>query len=214
MPLFNFTIIAFVSILFSLISIHTIFGENTNISMSRNSINLSDVNRTVIDLLQDPHISFIGKDINLSAYWNDPKKSCLGMFTCHLNLTDGWMDNQSFQLSTTNGTERNWSWIFGKEIDVKPNQQYEFLTHIKLNQWVKESHIPLEAFNVSSQEWYQIVQCPSGINGSLSWKEFDCKIKIPQNITKIRPTLNAGWSYREGEKAVTSFDAIQLYRIN
>jgi hypothetical protein len=41
---------------------------------------------------------------------------------------------KSFQLSTTNATENNWSWITGKEIEVKPNQQYEFLTHMKLNQ--------------------------------------------------------------------------------
>ena len=71
------------------------------------------------------------------------------MFTCDLNLTDGWIDNQSFQLSTTNGTENKWSWIAGKEIEVKPNQQYEFLTHMKLDQWANQSHIPLEAFESS-----------------------------------------------------------------
>jgi len=212
--LFKFTLFAFVSILFSLISIHIAFSEYTNISMSRNSKNISDVNRTVIDLVQDPLFTLIGKD-NLSSYWNDTIKSCLGFFTCQLNLTDGWMDNQSFQLSTTNRTgEKKWSWIFGNEIEVKPNQQYEFQTHMKLNQWANQSHIPLDAFNESSQKWYQIVQCPTGTNGPLAWKEFDCKIKIPQNVTKIRPALNAGWSSLEGEKAVTSFDAVHLYRIN
>jgi hypothetical protein len=121
---------------------------------------------------------------------------------------------KSFQFSTPNATENNWSWITGKEIEVKPNHQYEFLTHMKLNQRANQSHIPLEAFNESSQKWYQIVQCPSGINGPLAWKEFDCKIKIPQNITKIHLTLNACWSSRQDEKAVTSFDAVHLYRIN
>jgi len=210
--LFKFSAFAIVFILFSLFSIHIVFSENTNISMSRNSKNISDVNRTAIDLVQDPFFTLIGKDINL-AYWNDTKKSCFGLFTCHLNLTDGWVDNQSFQLSTTNGTVNNWSWIIGKEIQVKPNQQYEFLTHMKLNQWANQSHIPLDAFNESSQIWYQIVQCPPGINGPVAWKEFDCKIKIPQNVTKIRPVLNAGWSSRDGEKAVTSFDAVHLYLI-
>jgi hypothetical protein len=211
--LFKISLLAIVSILFSLFSIHIVFSENTNISMSINSKNISDVNRTAIDLVRDPFFTLIGKDLNLTSYWKDPQKSCLGLFTCDLNLTNGWVDNQSFQLSTTNGSVNNWSWISGKEIQVKANQQYEFLTHMKLNQWANQSHIPLEAFNESSQKWYQIVQCPSGINGPQPWKEFDCKIKIPQNITKIHPTLNAGWSSRQGEKAVTSFDAVHLYLI-
>jgi len=192
---------------------HIVFSQNTNISMSRNSVNTSDVNGTVIDLVQDPSFTLLGKDINFSSYWSDPEKSCLGLFTCHLNLTDGLIDNQSFQLSTTNGTDKHWSWIFGKEIEVKPTQQYQFLTHMKLNQMATLSHIPLAAYNESSQTWYQIWQCPSGTNGSLAWKEFDCKITIPNNITKIRPTLNAGWSSQEGGGAVTSFDEIHLYQI-
>lgn len=43
--------------------------------MSGNSKNISDVNRTAIDLVQDPFFTLIGKDTNLSSYWNDPKKS-------------------------------------------------------------------------------------------------------------------------------------------
>ena len=62
--------------------------------MSRNSKNISDVNRTVIDLVQDPLFTLIGKD-NLSSYWNDTIKSCLGFFTCQLNLTDGWITKAS-----------------------------------------------------------------------------------------------------------------------
>jgi hypothetical protein len=210
----KFTLFAIVCVFFSLISISIVFSENTNNSMSRNSKNTSDVNRTVIDLVQDPFFRLVGKDVNLTSYWKDSHNSCLSLFTCRVNLTDGWVDNQSFQLSTTNGTENTWSWITGAKIEVKPNQQYELLTHMKLNKWATQSHILLKAFNESSQKWYQIVQCPSGINGPLEWKEFDCNIKIPQNITKIYPVLNAGWSSREGERAVTSFDAIHLYRIN
>jgi hypothetical protein len=213
--LFRFTLFAVVCVFLSLISIHAVFSENnnTNISMSSNSKNISGVNRPITDLVQDPFFILIGKDINLTSYWRDSHNSCLGLFTCHLNLTDGWVDNQSFQLSTTNGTENSWSWIAPSNSEVKPNQEYELVTHMKLNQWATQSHILLRGFNESSQKWYQIEQCPSGINGPLEWKEFDCKIIIPQNTTKIKPMLNAGWSSREGEKAVTSFDAIHLYRI-
>jgi hypothetical protein len=214
--LFKFSLYAVVCVILSLISIHAVFSENnnTNSSMSSNSKNISGVNRIVIDLVQDPFFRFIGKDINLTSYWKDSHNSCLGLFTCHLNLTDGWVDNQSFQLSTTNGTENTWSWIAPSKIEVNPNQQYEMVTHMKLNPLVTQSHILLQAFNESSQKWYQIVQCPPGTNGPLEWKEFNCKIIIPQNITKIYPNLNAGWSSREGEKATTSFDAVHVYRIN
>jgi len=150
---------------------------------------------------------------NLTSYWKDSHNSCSSSFTCHLNLTNGLTNNQSFQVSTTNGTENTWSWISGRKVEVKPNEQYELLTHMKLNPWATQSHILLRGFNESSQKWYQIEQCPSGTNGPLEWKEFDCKILIPQNTSKIYPMLDAGWSSRGGETAVTSFDAVHLYRI-
>jgi hypothetical protein len=212
--LFRFSLFAVLCVFLSLISIHAVFSENnnTNISMSSNK-NISDVNKSVIDLVQ-PLIRHIANDANFTTYWKDSHNSCLRLFTCNLNLTDGWVDNQSYQLSTTNGTNNTWSWIAPNKIEVKPNQQYELVTHMKLNPLATQSHILLRGFNESSQQWYQIKQCPSGINGPLEWKEFDCKIIIPQNTTKIKPMLNAGWSSREGEKAVTSFDDIHLYRIN
>jgi N-acetylneuraminic acid mutarotase len=213
MTLFRFSLIAVVCVFLSLISIHAVFSENNNMSISSNSKNISDVNRTVIDLVQDPFFRFIGKDANLTTYWKDPNNSCSRLFTCNLNLTDRWVDNQSYQLSTTNGTENTWSWIAGKKVEVSANQQYELLTHMKLNPLARQSHIGLWGFNESSQQWYQIIQCPSGNNGPLEWKEFDCKITIPQNVTKIYPVLNAGWSSRDGEKATTSFDAVHVYRI-
>ena len=211
----TFTLFAILCFFFSLVSIKIAFSENTNISISNNSKNVSVLNRTAIDLVKDPYFKLISKDVNLTSYWNDTHNNCLRLFTCKSNLTDGWAaDNQSYQLSTTNGTESTWSWIDGKKIEVKPNEQYELVTHMKLNPLAKSSHIALKAFNASSQKWTQIAQCPSGTNGPLEWKEFNCKIIIPENITKIRPTLNAGWSSREGQNAVTSFDAVHLYRIN
>jgi hypothetical protein len=213
--LFRFSLYAIVCVFLSLISINIVFSENnnSNISMSSNSKNISGVNMSKIDLVKDPFFKLIGKDINLTSYWKDSHNSCLRLFSCHLNLTDGSAGNQSFELSTTNGTATTWSWIAPSKIEVKPNQQYEFQARMKLNQWATESHIILRGFNESSQQWYQIEQCPSGINGPLEWMKFDCKIIIPQNTTKIKPMLNAGWSSREGEKAVTSFDAVHLYRI-
>jgi hypothetical protein len=116
--------------------------------------------------------------------------------------------------------ETNWKYDIGLDI-----HNYDFPIHsISASKTIKEQQAKIEKISLvaflnkdqrqSSQKWYQIVQCPSGINGPLEWKEFDCKIKILQNNTKIHLTLNAGWSSRQDEKAVTSFDAVHLYRIN
>jgi hypothetical protein len=212
--LFKFTLLTVVCILLSLISIHAAFSENTNISMSSNSKNLSDVNRSRIDLVQDPFFRLIGKDINLTSYWRDSHNSCLSLFSCHLNLTDGWDDNQSFQLSTENSTRKNWSWISSNEIKVKPNEIYEILGHIKLSEWATQSHIVLEGFNESSRQWYQIIQCPPGINGPLEWKELVCKVIVPPDTSTISLVLNAGWSSQQNQKATTLFDAIHIYKVS
>jgi hypothetical protein len=70
----------------------------------------------------------------------------------------------------------------------------------------------VEGLNDSTGEWYQIKQCPSGINGPIEWKVFDCNVIIPTNTTAIVLTLNAGWSSEPNKNAVTTFDAIHAYK--
>ena len=41
----------------------------------------------------------------LPSYWEDSKKSCVGNFTCRANLTTGWQDNTSLQVSTKHTTK-------------------------------------------------------------------------------------------------------------
>ena len=83
---------------------------------------------------------------------------------------------------------------------------------MKLNEWATQSHVVLEGFNETSKRWHQIEQCPSGINGPLEWKEFRCVITIPENITKLRPALNSGWSSQPKQEATTWFDNIYLIK--
>jgi glucose/arabinose dehydrogenase len=46
------------------------------------------------------------------------------------------------------------------------------------------------------------------------WKQFACNIAIPENTTKIRPVLNAGWSSLENVEAVTFFDDVSMIRLS
>ena len=140
--------------------------------------------------------------------------NCASAFKCTINFTTGWEDNSSLQVSTRTNNNDTWSWIYGKEIDVNPNERYELNAHMKLNEFATQSHITFEGFNQTSREWDQVVQCPTGINGPIDWHVFSCEVTIPNNMTKIRVGLNAGWSNQPNAEAITYFDAINLVKLN
>ena len=151
---------------------------------------------------------------SLASYWTDPFKECVNPYKCAINYTSGWKDNTSLQISTTNNSEHNWSYIVGKPIDVNPDEQYVFTTHMKLNKYAGGTHILMEGYNQTWGQWYQLGQCPGGINGPLNWSAFSCGLTIPEKITKIRPVMNAGWSSQRDQEAVSMFDAFSLERVD
>ena len=134
------------------------------------------------------------------------------LISCTVNSTTGWQDNTSFQVAK-NGTTHTWSWIYGNEIEVNPNERYELLTHMKLNDFANSSHIAVEAYNETLKQWIQIEQCPYGIDGPIEWRQFRCEITVPESTSKVRLALNAGWSSQENEQAITLFDAIYMFKL-
>ena len=72
----------------------------------------------------------------------------------------------------------------------------------------------LEGFNETSKEWYKIERCPTAGTESVKWKEFSCLMTIPENTTKIRPVLLAGWSSQPEKEAITWFDSIYMIKLN
>jgi glucose/arabinose dehydrogenase len=149
----------------------------------------------------------------LPKNWIDPFSHCVNNFECMVNPTTGWQNSTtSFQVSTRSTNNQTWSYILGKEIGVKPNEQYVLITHMKLNEFTTASHIVVEGYNKTSNKWDQIPhsQCPAAINGPQEWREDVCEVTIPPTIDKIRPVLNAGWSSQPGKEAVTLFDAISI----
>jgi len=183
---------------------------NVNNSTNASSDSVTHVNGTWIDLMINPNFTFFNDTAGLPSYWNDSFKTCRTIFSCTIKFTDGWIDYVSFALSTTNNTKNTWSTIYGKQIVVEPMVKYQLVSHMKLNEWATQSHVALEGFNETSKRWYQIAQCPSGINGPLDWQEFNCFITIPDNTYKIRPVLNAGWSSDGKNEATTWFDGINI----
>lgn len=151
--------------------------------------------------------------LGLPSFWKDQFQACESGFRCTANFTTGWKDNNSFQISTSNNTNGTFSNTYGQEIEVKPTEHYQIVTHMKLNDWATQSHITIEGFNQTNTKWYQIEQCPSGHNGPLDWREFSCVITIPMSTTKIRPILHSGWSSQENKEAVTTFDAFYMIKL-
>jgi hypothetical protein len=148
-------------------------------------------------------------------YWNDSLKRCDRYFNCNVNGTDGWNDRQSFQFFTKypHNISDIWSSTYGQQMEVKQNERYELITHMKLNKWATQSHVALEGFNETSKQWYQITKCPANLNGPIRWEQFSCVITIPENTTKVRPVLNAGWSPELKKGSKTWFDALSLTKL-
>jgi len=163
------------------------------------------------NLVANSNFALANNDTKLPLYWNDSLNNCGQTFTCKINVTSGWNDKLSYQFSTKSphNNTGSWSSIYGQEIMVEPFKSYKLLTHMKMNKYALFSHVLLEGFNEHSGKWYQIEQCPAGIEGRLQWKQFNCIVTIPENTTKIRPVLNAGWS-SQPKVARTWFDELSF----
>ena len=195
------------------LELHTpLHAQNTSDGTSPNIKNSSGEVNKVVDTIRNPDFTSINTTSGLPLYWSDSFGICGTIFDCATNTTDGWFSNDSFQLSTRNNTNNTWSWISSQEIVVRPDEEYGIIAHMKLNEWATQSHIIVEGFNNSTEEWYIINQCPSGINGPIEWKVFDCKVTVPTNTTAMVVTLNAGWSSQINKNAITTFDAIHAYK--
>jgi hypothetical protein len=166
------------------------------------------------NLVANSDFALLNNDTKLPLYWNDSLNKCGRAFTCKINATSGWNDKLSYQFSTKrpHNVTGSWSSIYGKEISVDPSNSYKLLTHMKTNKYAMLSHVSLEGFDQGSRKWYQIVRCPDGFSGRVQWQQFSCEIKIPENTTKIRPVLNAGWS-SQPKVARTWFDDLSLNQV-
>ena len=87
---------------------------------------------------------------------------------------------------------------------------------MRLNSRAVQSHFVIEGFNDTSKEWYQIWHCPSGIDGPMAWREFKCIISVPEDTSKLRLKINAGWTYssKPNDIASTWYDEISIIPIH
>jgi hypothetical protein len=204
---------------FDVISFTRLNDENEfprSTSISNKTIPISTLHQKLPNLMANSDFSIVDNQSKLPLYWNDSLNRCDRYFSCRVNNTEGWDDKQSFRFSTKypHNVSGIWSSTYGQQIEVKPNEQYELITHMKLNRPATQSHVALEGFNETSRQWYQIEKCPVAVDGTTQWKQFRCEIIILENTTKIRPVLNAGWSPEPKKVSRTWFDALSLTKLN
>lgn len=152
---------------------------------------------------------------NHSVIYQDPFSNCFNFFECIVtqstSITDNSKENQSLSLSTTLSKNFTWSWVYGREYGVTEGNNYTISTTFGQNENGVSSHISLQGFNKNSQLWEEILQCPSGISGFLRVSTFQCDFVVPNNVSKIQPIINAGWSTGDNKTATTVFHQLQIH---
>ena len=121
-------------------------------------------------------------------------------------------DNTSFQISTDATKKNSWLNIYGKGIDVNPNERYRVTFHMKLNNFATASQALVIGLNETSP-WTVNMYCPYNFfstTKSFEWKEISCEIRIPQNTTMITPVLAVGWSSQANKESVTLYDGFSI----
>lgn len=128
-----------------------------------------------------------------------------------IEFDKGFKDNYSLKVSTATYRSKAWSWIRSEPIDVKPGGRYRVVSHVKYYN-VNASHIKLEAYYPRENKWKQLTPfIPGGLTGTSNWQEYSNILGIPDNATKIRVVLNAGWVLNESQgEAITWFDDIEV----
>ena len=79
-----------------------------------------------------------------------------------------------------------------------------------MNEYPVQSHVVLEGFNTTKNDWVQVKQCPSGIDGPFEWHRYVCHFSPEPSISKLRLILNAGVTSEAGKEAITYFDGIYV----
>jgi len=123
--------------------------------------------------------------------------------------SDSYTGKYSLKVYTSTTKQHTWSWIRSDPVNVKPGEKYLIITHMKYYN-VKGSHIKIEIYYPNENKWGDLTPfIPPGRIGTSNWQVYSAIIKIPENVTKMRIVLNAGWVLNKNDgDAITWFDDV------
>ncbi len=136
---------------------------------------------------------------------------CMKEFTCNIVLHNNTNTTSSKVLITsTFSTSGNGSNIDGREHDVIPKNKYNITASMKLDNQTSQSNIKIEGYNNEARLWEPMSNCTTNMDGPMDWTKFDCTLKIPDEISKLRPIINGGYSNSTSLEAISYFANIGI----
>ncbi len=167
--------------------------------------------------LLDKH-AVINKKIpneDILIYNEEDYPACIKEFACSIVLYNfsNAISQKVLNISTSL-TSGSGSKIEGKEYEVIPKKVYNMTSSMKLNNHVTQSNITIEGYNNKTSSWERISDCINNMYGPMEWTKFDCTLQIPDEISKIRPLINGGYSNETGKEAVSYLSNIGIINQN
>jgi len=144
-------------------------------------------------------------------FWYKTKTG--GDFSLSLDSSTKWSGIYSLRIETNYTKQGSIAgWVKGEDIEVFKGEWYVIKSHMKWDN-IKWVHFVIIGFNNYTKKWEQIIHCPGIQSGESDWKEYEAAFRIPQNITKIKPSLGIGWVENNltGNGTVW-FDDLYIYR--
>jgi hypothetical protein len=114
-------------------SVYATAAIGNTLSFNKTTISTAAVDEKKSNLVSNPDFMLYNYKSGLPLYWSDSSKGCGSSFKCSVNLTTGWKDNKSFQISTKATSKDRWLGIYGNSIDVNSKRtiQISILYEIK-----------------------------------------------------------------------------------
>lgn len=138
-----------------------------------------------------------------------PKGWSIGNARFNVSFDKGYDGKRSLKIFTDSTEPQTWSFIRSEPINIESGKEYLIISHVKYYN-VKGVHIEISGFE-EGKGWKRLTNVPSGREGNSSWEEYSAVVKVPENVTKLLITLNAGWVLDQSKgEAVTWFDDIQV----
>ncbi|WP_004068144.1 hypothetical protein [Thermococcus litoralis] len=135
-----------------------------------------------------------------------------GVYTLSLS-TDAISGNYSLNISTCTNKKR-WSYVSSPEINVTPGEVLLVHTATKVYN-LQRVHVAIAGYSNITHKWEYLEFAPPGTDGFTPWKSHIRILQVPENITKIKLVLNAGWVYNTTTDrcGYALFDDIWIYNI-
>jgi hypothetical protein len=122
--------------------------------------------------------------------------------------------DESLEVRNGNYSALGIAWVAGDELPVQSGSVYTVDTRVRYrnSNW---THVAVEGYLKSREEWVQLVQCPTILSGTAGWHRWRCSFYMPEGVTAIRPMLAAGWARDTSKGPARSwFDDIRMSKVD